>query len=87
MNKLNVVLLVLTMVSAISVVTVQHRAAELFAAGERAQARRAELEREYGRLQAEQVRLANHEYIKVVSARLHLQAPTLNRTQTLYLPE
>lgn len=87
MNKLNVVLLILVMVSAITVVTVQHRAAELFAAGERAQERRAELEREYKHLQAEQVRLANHEYIKSVSARLNLRAPTLNRTQTIYLTE
>lgn len=87
MNKLNVVLLLLVMASAMSVVTVQHRAAEWFAAGERAQARRVELNREYGRLQAEQVRLANHEYIKSAAARLRLQAPTLNRTQAIILSE
>ena len=64
MNKLNIVLFVLAVLSALAVVSVQDSSRESFIALEKEHQRRADLEEEYRRLQWQQAKLANHSFIK-----------------------
>lgn len=83
MNKINIVLFVLAVLSALAVVTVQDRSRESFIALEKEHRRAADLEEEYRRLQWQQAQLANHVRIKEAAARQQLRAPTVQNTQII----
>ena len=63
MNKLNIMLFVLVVLSALGVVSVQDSSRESFIVLEKEHQRQADLEEEYRRLQWQQAKLANHSFI------------------------
>ncbi|EGY52536.1 cell division protein FtsL [Neisseria shayeganii] len=83
MNKINIVLFVLTVLSALAVVTVQDRSRESFIALEKEHRRALDLEEEFRRLQWQQAQLANHARIKEAAARQQLQPPTVQNTHMI----
>ena len=83
MNKINIVLLVLVVLSALAVVTVQDRSHESFIALEKEHRRELDLEEEYRRLQWQQAQLANHTRIKEAAAQQRLQPPVVQNTQII----
>ena len=85
MNKLNIVLFVLAVLSALAVVSVQDSSRESFIALEKEHQRRADLEEEYRRLQWQQAKLANHGFIKAVAEQQQLQPPTMQNTKVVRL--
>lgn len=85
MNKLNIVLFVLTVLSALAVVSVQDSSRESFIALEKEHQRRADLEEEYRRLQWQQAKLANHGFIKAAAEQQQLQPPTMQNTKVVRL--
>ncbi|OAM30869.1 MULTISPECIES: cell division protein FtsL [Eikenella] len=85
MNKLNILLFVLVLLSALAVVSVQDSSRESFIALEKENQRQADLEEEYRRLQWQQAKLANHDFIKDVAQKQQLQAPTMQNTKIVRL--
>ncbi|WP_066570036.1 cell division protein FtsL [Snodgrassella sp. CFCC 13594] len=83
MNKLNVFLLVLVLVSAFAVVTVQDRSRQYFIVLDKAQKGEGVLNDDYSRLKITQAKLANHQFIQQSAAEQQLQPPTLAQTQML----
>ncbi|MBH5329271.1 cell division protein FtsL [Eikenella sp. S3360] len=85
MNKLNILLFVLVVLSALAVVSVQDSSRESFIALEKENQRQADLEEEYRRLQWQQAKLANHDFIKEAAQKQQLQAPTMQNTRIIRL--
>lgn len=85
MNKLNIVLFVLVVLSALAVVSVQDDSRESFIALEKEHQRQADLEEEYRRLQWQQAQLANHDLIKAAAQKQQLQPPTMQNTKFIHL--
>ena len=85
MNKLNIVLFVLTVLSALGVVSVQDSSRESFIVLEKEHQRQADLEEEYRRLQRQQAKLANHSFIKEAAQQQQLQPPTMQNTKIVRL--
>lgn len=83
MNKVNVVLLVLVLLSALAVVTVQNHSRESFIAVEKAKRHESDLEEEYRRLQWQQAQLANHTRIKEAAAQQQLRPPVMQNTKII----
>lgn len=81
MNKLNILLLALALVSGVSVVTVQNQSRQYFIALDKAQKQKTVLEQEYARLKFEQAKLANHQLIKVAAKEQNLRPPAQEDTQ------
>lgn len=76
MVRLEAMLVVLVVVSALSAVAAQHQARQRFIALEREQARMQQLEVEYGQLQLEQSTWAAHSRVeKIARARLGMRPP------------
>ena len=84
MNKLNIVLFVLAVLSALAVVSVQDSSRESFITLEKEHQRR-DLEEEYRRLQWQQAKLANHGFIKAAAEQQQLQPPTMQNTKIVRL--
>ena len=87
MNKLNIVLFVLAVLSALAVVSVQDSSRESFITLEKEHQRRADLEEEYRRLQWQQAKLANHNFIKSAAEQQRLQPPAMQNTRIINLSE
>lgn len=76
MFRLNIVLLLILVVCALSVVTAQHRARKLFQGLEAEQERVRQLEVEFGQLQIEMSTWATHPRIeKIARERLRMDVP------------
>lgn len=84
MLRLNLLLLVVLTLCALSLVTAQHEARKTFGELEREQARAQQIEIEYGQLQLEQSTWAMHTRIdKLARERLRMQRPEQDRIQLL----
>ncbi|MBL8436772.1 MAG: cell division protein FtsL [Zoogloeaceae bacterium] len=84
MVRLEAMLIVLVVVSALSVVTAQHQSRQRFVALEREQARMQQLEVEYGQLQLEQSTWATHARVeKLARERLGMRPPVPGQTVVL----
>ncbi len=76
MVRVNVILIVLVLASALALVSAQHQSRKLFIELERLQTRERALEVEWGQLQLEQSTWAAHARVeKVARERLHLVTP------------
>ncbi len=84
MIRLNLLLLVVALVCALSTVTANHRARKLFIEYEREQARMRDLDVEWGQLQLEQSTWAGHARIeKVARERLGMHPPAHGKIVSL----
>lgn len=81
MNKLNILLLALALVSGLSVVTVQNQSRQYYIELDKAQKEKVKLEQEYARLKFEQAKLANHKLIKEAAREQNLRPPSSADTQ------
>lgn len=82
--RLNLALLAIAVVCALSVVTSSHRARSLFTALEKEQSRMRDLETEWGQLQLEQSTWANHARIeKIAREKLGMRPPVAERIVSL----
>ena len=82
MTRLNVLLLVVLVVCALSLVTSRHQARRVFVELERAQAEARGYETEYGQLQLEQSTWGMPARVeKVAREQLRMQLPTAARTE------
>jgi cell division protein FtsL len=80
MLRLNLILLILAVASAIGTVTSNHSARKLFADLEREQSHMRELEVEWGQLQLEQSTWANNARIEQIARnRLHMKSPSADQ--------
>ncbi|MFS6937453.1 cell division protein FtsL [Neisseria animaloris] len=75
MNKLNVILLVLALLSGLAVVTVQDQSRQYYISLDKAQKHEIQLEQDYARLKLEQAKLSNHKLIKEAAQKQKLQPP------------
>jgi cell division protein FtsL len=81
-SVLNAMLIVLLVMSAMSLVTSQHRARKAFIEIERQKGDMRQIEQQWSQLQLEQTAAAKHSYIeKVAHTRLSMQPVTPDRTQ------
>ena len=85
MNKLNIMLFVLVLLSALGVVSVQDSSRESFIVLEKEHQRQVDLEEEYRRLQWQQAKLANHSFINEAAQQQQLQPPTMQNTKIVRL--
>ena len=82
MVKLNIILALILIASALSVVTSQHKTRSMFVALEYEQEVARQLEVEWGQLQLEQSTLAMHGRIeRIASGKLNMKVPTASRVQ------
>jgi cell division protein FtsL len=87
MVRLNVILLGILVVCALSVVTSQHKARKLYAELQKEQELAKQLEVEWGQLQLEQSTWAMHARIeRIASGRLMMRVPPPSRVQVV-VPE
>lgn len=83
MVRLNLVLLMLVLVSALAAVTTSHRARKLFIEFEREQQRMRALEVEWGQLQLEQSTWATHARVEQIARdKLGMHAPRAGQIVT-----
>jgi cell division protein FtsL len=88
MIRVNLLLLALLIVCALSLVTSRHQARRLFVELEREQAQARALETEYGQLQLEQSTWGMPARVeKIAREQLKMQLPTAARTDVVVLPE
>jgi len=86
--RVNVILLTLLVVCALSLVTSRHQARRLFVELEREQANRRALDTEYGQLQLEQSTWGMPARVeKIARHQLRMQLPKAERTDVVVLPE
>jgi len=86
MAKLNIVLVLILIASALSIVTSQHKARSLFVALENEQETARQLEVKWGKLQLEQSTLAMHGRIEQIArVKLNMKVPTASRVQIVTL--
>ncbi len=84
MARLNLILLAVLVVCALSVVTSQHRARKLYVELQREQELAKQLEIEWGQLQLEQSTWAMHARIeKIASGQLLMRVPPPSRVQVV----
>ena len=83
MNKLNVVLLLLSLASGLAVVTVQNQSRQYYIALDKAEKIKISLDQDYARLKLEQARLANHKLIKAAAEAQKLRAPSQKNKQNI----
>ncbi len=84
MARLNLILLAVLVVCALSVVTSQHKARKLYVDLQKEQAIAKQLEVEWGQLQLEQSTWAMHARIeKIASGRLMMRVPPAGRVQVV----
>ena len=88
MLRLNVILIVLVLASALGVVASQHQARKLFVELEREQTKMKALEVEWGQLQLEQGTWSGHARIeKLAREQLKMQPPETDQMIALDAPE
>ncbi len=76
MARINLIMLLLLLLSALGTVASNHRARKLFTELERSQAHMRELEVEWGQLQLEQSTWATHARVeKIARDKLHMKQP------------
>ena len=86
MIRINILLILILVVCALSVVTSQHKARKLFVELEREQEQAGRLAVEWGQLQLEQSTWAMHAHIeKIATGQLHMQVPDASRVQVVSL--
>jgi cell division protein FtsL len=86
--RVNVILLTLLVVCALSLVTSRHQARRLFVELEREQANRRALDTEHGQLQLEQSTWGMPARVeKIARDQLRMQLPKAARTDVVVLPE
>lgn len=86
MLKLNVLLLVLVVMCALGVVSVQHEVRKLFVELQREQERAQQMEVEWGQLQLEQATLALPSRVEsVASTQLQMQLPQPVQTRYVHI--
>lgn len=84
MIRVNLILLLLLVASAIATVTSNHRARKTFSEIEHEQTRMRNLEIEWGQLQLEQSTLASHARVeKIARDKLHMKAPGAGQVITI----
>ena len=84
MARLNLILLAILVVCALSVVTSQHKARKLYVALQKEQASAKQLEVEWGQLQLEQSTWAMHARVeKIASGQLLMRVPPAARLQVV----
>jgi len=82
MTRLNLLLLLLLAICALSLVTSQYKSRKLFTELEQQQERSRQLDIEYGQLQLEQSTWAMHARVERIAAkRLHMRAPDVKQLQ------
>ncbi len=87
MTRVNVLLLIVVVLCALSLVTSQYEARRLTVALERAQADARAFETEYGQLQIEQSTWGMPARIeKIAREQLKMQLPTPSRTEVVVIP-
>ncbi|MCC6868262.1 MAG: cell division protein FtsL [Burkholderiales bacterium] len=87
MTRVNLVLLAVLVLCALSLVTSRHQARRLFVELERAQTEQRSYETEYGQLQLEQSTWGMPARIeKIAREQLHMQLPTVARTEIVPMP-
>lgn len=87
MFRLNLVLLVIALVCALSVVTTQHKARKLFIELEKEKQAEKQVNIEWGRLQLEQATWAAHSRVEQVAASKLNMMPPDNKQKRVVLPE
>lgn len=80
MNVLNIFLLIVVMVSAFSVVSLQNQYRVNFIALDKAKKQEIRLNEDYAQLRLQQAKLANHKLIKVVAEKQNLRPPAATNT-------
>ncbi|MDO1509744.1 cell division protein FtsL [Neisseria sp. Dent CA1/247] len=83
MNKLNVILLVLALLSGLAVVTVQDQSRQYYISLDKAQKHEIQLDQDYARLKLEQAKLSNHKLIKEAAEKQKLQPPSAADTRMI----
>ena len=84
MARLNLILLAVVVVCALSVVTSQHKARKLYVELQKEQEYAKQLEVEWGQLQLEQSTWAMHARIeRIANGRLMMRAPPASRVQVV----
>ncbi|KPN72984.1 cell division protein FtsL [Neisseria sp. 74A18] len=83
MNKLNVILLVLALLSGLAVVTVQDQSRQYYISLDKAQKHEIQLDQDYARLKLEQAKLSNHKLIKEAAQKQKLQPPSAADTRMI----
>ncbi len=84
MTRLNLILVGILVVCALSVVTSQHKARKLYVDLQKEQELAKQLEVEWGQLQLEQSTWAMHARIeKIATGRLQMRAPPSSRVQVI----
>lgn len=83
MNKINIILLVIVMLSAFSVVTVQDWSRQYFIALDKAQRDENLLNEDFSRLRLAQARLSSRQMIQRAAVAQNLQPPALATTRML----
>ncbi len=84
MLRLNISLILILVICALSVVTAQHKARKLFVMLENEKEIARQLEVEWGKLQLEQSTLAMHGRIEtIVSGQLNMKVPSASRIQII----
>jgi cell division protein FtsL len=84
-SRLHLLLLLVVIVSALSVVTSQHRARKTFVELQQAQLKQRELEVEWGQLQLEQSTWAMHARVeKLATEKLQMQLPDAAHVQVVF---
>ena len=87
MTRVNILLLVLVIVSAMGVVTSQHKARKLFGDLDHEQAAAKKLNEDYTRLQLEQSTWSTHKRVEAVASReLGMRLPDASTTVVVTLP-
>lgn len=87
MTRVNLLLLAVLVLCALSLVTSRHQARRLFVALERAQAEQRAYETEYGQLQLEQSTWGMPARVeKIAREQLRMQLPTPARTEVVPMP-
>ncbi|BBP01964.1 cell division protein FtsL [Sulfuriferula nivalis] len=85
MSRLHLFLLLVVIVSALSVVTSQHKARKTFVELQQAQAKQRELDVEWGQLQLEQSTWAMHARVeKLATEKLQMQLPDAAHVQVVF---
>ncbi|MCS4533994.1 MULTISPECIES: cell division protein FtsL [Neisseria] len=83
MNKLNVLLLVLALLSGLAVVTVQDQSRQYYISLDKAEKQEIQLEHDYARLKLEQAKLSNHKLIRQAAERQQLHPPGASDTRMI----
>ena len=85
MNKLNILLLIVTLLTGLGVVTVEDQSRQYYIELDRAEKHEVELDQDYARLKLEQAKLANHQLIQAAAKQQNLHPPGNTDTKMIEL--